>query len=384
MEDRRHRRCAETTEMTPASGCLVIMCGVPCSGKSTAAAELASALREKGIRVTVVDEPSLHLHRNAAYANGHVEKNTRGLLKATVDRSLHRDGPVVIVDACNGIKGYRYELWCIARQVGARSCVVHCDTPEEDARAWNEARRGSGGSSDDDRAAASTPTSAAEWGGWDAKIFDDLAFRFERPDGKNRWDAPLFTLRPPLGGLVAPGDVDGGGAEGCRGGVPGYRDPTRAETMERAVAHIRGTSDGLGSNGPAGKSLEPNAATQPSTLLSDTRLRAEIDAGAQDVVDALVNAGGGATSGGGDGTAGGTAGETRSFGDGCPDLRLRGCVLNLQTLRRLKRTFLKLAANGMARTSAGGDVRTNVKRMFVEYVQQHCDSKHNGVEKTYE
>ena len=352
--------------MTPASGCLVIMCGVPCSGKSTAAAELASALREKGIRVTVVDEPSLHLHRNAAYANGHVEKNTRGLLKATVDRSLHRDGPVVIVDACNGIKGYRYELWCIARQVGARSCVVHCDTPEEYARAWNEARRGSGGSSDDDRAAASTPTSAAEWGGWDAKIFDDLAFRFERPDGKNRWDAPLFTLRPPLGGFAPEETAGGGAAEGCAG-VPGYRDPTRAETMERAVAHIRGTSDGLGSNGPAGKSLEPNAATQPSTLLSDARLRAEIDAGAQDVVDALVNACGEAQ-----------GGETRRFGDGCPDLRLRGCVLNLQTLRRLKRTFLKLAANGMARTSAGGDVRTNVKRMFIEYVQQHVDSKNSG------
>jgi protein KTI12 len=105
--------------MAPVSGCLVIMCGVPCSGKSTAAAELASALSAKGIRTTTVDEPSLHLHRNAGYANGHVEKNTRGLLKATVDRSLHKDGPVVIVDACNGIKGYRYELWCIARQVGA-------------------------------------------------------------------------------------------------------------------------------------------------------------------------------------------------------------------------------------------------------------------------
>ncbi len=355
--------------MTPASGCLVIMCGVPCSGKSTAAAELASALREKGNRVTVVDEPSLHLHRNAGYANGHVEKNTRGLLKATVDRSLHRDGPVVIVDACNGIKGYRYELWCIARQVGARSCVVHCDTPEEDARAWNEARRGSGGSSDD-RAA-----SAAEWGGWDAKIFADLASRFERPDGKNRWDAPLFTLRPPLAG---------GGARGCEG-VPGYRDPTRAETTERAVAHIRGTSDGFGSSGGAsGRSLEPNAATRPSTLLSDTRLRAEIDAGAQDVVDALVNAGGGSTASVGAAVGDVAVGETRSFGGGCPDLRLRGCVLNPQTLRRLKRTFLKLAANGMARTSAGGDVRTNVKRMFVEYVQQHCDSKHSGVEKTYE
>ena len=355
--------------MTPASGCLVIMCGVPCSGKSTAAAELASALREKGIRVTVVDEPSLHLHRNAGYANGHVEKNTRGLLKATVDRSLHRDGPVVIVDACNGIKGYRYELWCIARQVGARSCVVHCDAPEDDARAWNEARRGSGGSSDD-RAAASDPASAAEWGGWDAKIFDDLAFRFERPDGKNRWDAPLFTLRPPLRGFAEDASHSPGGAEGCRG-VPGYRDATRAETMELCVAHVAGASDDRSSGPNAavghGQSLEPNAATQPSTLLSDARLRAEIDAGAQDVVDALVNACGEAQ-----------GGETRRFGDGCPDLRLRGCVLNLQTLRRLKRTFLKLAANGMARTSAGGDVRTNVKRMFIEYVQQHVDSKNSG------
>ena len=45
--------------MAPVSGCLVIMCGVPCSGKSTAAAELASALSAKGIRTTTVDEPSL-------------------------------------------------------------------------------------------------------------------------------------------------------------------------------------------------------------------------------------------------------------------------------------------------------------------------------------
>jgi hypothetical protein len=26
--------------------------------------------------------------------------------------------------------------------------------------------------------------------------FEDLASRFERPDARNRWDAPLFTLRP--------------------------------------------------------------------------------------------------------------------------------------------------------------------------------------------
>ena len=318
--------------MTPASGCLVIMCGVPCSGKSTAAAELASALREKGIRVTVVDEPSLHLHRNAAYANGHVEKNTRGLLKATVDRSLHRDGPVVIVDACNGIKGYRYELWCIARQVGARSCVVHCDTPEEDARAWNEARRGPGGSSDD-RDAASTPASAAEWGGWDEKIFADLAFRFERPDGKNRWDSPLFTLRPPLGGFAPEKRPEGlpRSARGCRGtGTPRGRRRWSAPS-----SHPRNVRRSRVGGGASGRSLEPSAATQPSTLLSDTRLRAEIDAGAQDVVDALARSGRGRRRASG----ADRCRRAASFGDGCPDLRLRGCVLNLQTLRRLKRTF---------------------------------------------
>jgi tRNA uridine 5-carbamoylmethylation protein Kti12 len=49
------------------------------------------------------------------------EKNTRGLLKSTVDRLLYKDGPVVILDSGNHIKGYRYELWCIARQ--ARVCL---------------------------------------------------------------------------------------------------------------------------------------------------------------------------------------------------------------------------------------------------------------------
>lgn len=37
---------------------------------------------------------------------------------------------------------------------------------------------------------------AAEWGGYTPAIFDDLTTRFERPDSKNRWDSPLFTLRP--------------------------------------------------------------------------------------------------------------------------------------------------------------------------------------------
>ena len=47
----------------------MVICGQPCSGKSTAAAAIAAALRERtSLAVTVVDEPSLHIERDAGYA----------------------------------------------------------------------------------------------------------------------------------------------------------------------------------------------------------------------------------------------------------------------------------------------------------------------------
>lgn len=46
---------------------LVIVCGQPCSGKSSAAKWLADSFSEKGQDVSVIDEPSLHLSRNTSY-----------------------------------------------------------------------------------------------------------------------------------------------------------------------------------------------------------------------------------------------------------------------------------------------------------------------------
>ena len=39
-------------------------------------------------------------------------------------------------------------------------------------------------------------------GGYEKDVFDNLVFRFEEPNGMNRWDSPLFTVlhddeRPP-------------------------------------------------------------------------------------------------------------------------------------------------------------------------------------------
>lgn len=47
---------------------LVIICGQPCSGKSTAAACLVKALEKtSNMPVILIDEPSLNLDRNNAY-----------------------------------------------------------------------------------------------------------------------------------------------------------------------------------------------------------------------------------------------------------------------------------------------------------------------------
>ena len=48
---------------------LVVICGQPCSGKSTVAAELRRQLDGYFSATTLVDEPSLHLSRNVSYAS---------------------------------------------------------------------------------------------------------------------------------------------------------------------------------------------------------------------------------------------------------------------------------------------------------------------------
>ena len=187
------------------------------------------------------------------------EKSTRGLVRSAVDRAL-AGRRTVVVDSLNNIKGYRYELWCLAKQVrrgacphlatltqpcppphlpthpttraqaATRYCVVHVDTPAERCREWNEARAQSG-----------APC-------YSAAVFDDLAGRFERPDSRNRWDQPLFTVCPP-----AMHDLDA----------------ATAAQLEAAAAALGGdvaaaAAAGGGQRG-LGKTLKPNLATDTSS-----------------------------------------------------------------------------------------------------------------------
>jgi len=110
--------------------------------------------------------------RNAVLSDSKKEKELRGGLKSEVCRLLHKE-EVVILDALNYIKGFRYELYCASKASKTTQCTVHCDVSPEDAWSWNIERE-----EDDDK--------------YSKDVFDALVMRYEAPVGQNRWDSPLL------------------------------------------------------------------------------------------------------------------------------------------------------------------------------------------------
>lgn len=295
---------------------LVVICGQPCSGKSTTALCLAEVLKESESKQTVkiIDETFFHLDRNQSYANMPAEKNLRGVLRSEVDRSLSKDN-IVIVDSLNSIKGYRYELWCLARAAGIRYCVLFCDVEETHCRKWNEERREKG-----DAAYADN-------------IFDDLLRRFERPDRRNRWDSPLYEILPQRDGVEK-----------------------SSTAITDVVFYLTKKVD---SKSRDVKVLQPTIATQ-SVRFSEANSLYELDRATQEVMNALVEAQSQALGGPLNGV---------SLGQGWPILNLSRSV-GLPELRRLRRTFIKLTGQTSLSGPPPPSDAESAKRMFVDYLNR--------------
>lgn len=295
---------------------LVLICGQPCSGKSTAALCLAEALKESNVKqaIRIIDETSFHLDRNHSYANMPAEKNLRGVLRSEVDRSVSRDN-IVIVDSLNSIKGYRYELWCLARGAGIRYCVLYCDVEEIHCRKWNEDRR------------------VKEEVNYDDKIFEDLVRRFERPDSRNRWDSPLFELFPHKDGIEKSSPV-----------------------ILDAVSYLTKTVD---SKSRDVKNLQPTIATQNSRF-SEANSLYELDKATQEVVSAIVEAQAQAMGGPLNGIP---------LGQELPTINISRSV-GLPELRRLRRTFIKLTGQASLSGPPPPSDAESAKRMFVDYLNR--------------
>lgn len=147
------------------------MCGFPCSGKSTRTLQLKEHLKKLWPVEVVADEDGLA--RNNVYTDAGLEKQLRDRLKSDVARLLSRD-VLVILDALNYIKGFRYELYCLTREARTTHCVVHPLVPQEMCEQWNAQRP---------EAEQYTP-----------EVLAALGQRFEAPDESNRWDRPLVQL----------------------------------------------------------------------------------------------------------------------------------------------------------------------------------------------
>ncbi|XP_069954222.1 protein KTI12 homolog isoform X1 [Cherax quadricarinatus] len=156
---------------------LLLVSGFPSSGKTTRTLQIKTYLeKEKNKNVVVVSENNLLGEgKNEVFRDSRREKDIRGALKADVIRLLNKED-VVILDAANYIKGYRYELYCASKQIKTTQCLVHCLAPIEQAWTWNQARQ--------------------EAEQYAREVFDELVMRYEAPNSSNRWDSPMFTILP--------------------------------------------------------------------------------------------------------------------------------------------------------------------------------------------
>nr|XP_025848023.1 protein KTI12 homolog [Vulpes vulpes] len=221
---------------------LVVLCGLPYSGRSRRAEELRGALEAEGRAVCVVDDAAVLGAEDATvYGDSAREKALRGALRAAVERRLSRRD-VVILDSLNYIKGFRYELYCLARAARTPLCLVYCvrpgsvsagpraaADPSPNGGAGQRPRAEDGGrplaagaavrrdpwaaepqEAEQETAAPALPAfgtlefeESARLGSiasYPPELMEALTVRFEAPDSRNRWDRPLFTLV----GLEAP------------------------------------------------------------------------------------------------------------------------------------------------------------------------------------
>ncbi|KAL9647797.1 hypothetical protein ABK040_015283 [Willaertia magna] len=208
---------------------LIMMVGIPCSGKSKRADEIAEHFKSlktlKG-KVVIVRDDDIVQNIIEAYKDSFNEKQTRGKVKAAVERELTKDD-VVIVDSPNYIKGFRYELFCLARSLRTPHCVVYCDVDiEKHTIQWNKTNSK-----------------------WEEGFLRAMAQRMEVPNEKSRWDNPLFRLTP--------------------------EDPTPVATIEEEMLRPK-------------KTIKPNTATL-NNHLSDNTLMYELDKLTNEIISLIMD-----------------------------------------------------------------------------------------------
>lgn len=173
---------------------LIIICGLPSSGKSTRSKELKEYFEGTGKKVHLVSEnfivPKTCHQKNDYFADSQKEKMCRADLKSEALRLLTPSN-VVILDAGNYIKGYRYELYCASKETRNNKSTLFCGITQEQAWDFNQKRTVT--TQDLEVEVEKLDNSHVAY---TKEIFDLVCQRFEEPQSNNRWDSPLFVCFP--------------------------------------------------------------------------------------------------------------------------------------------------------------------------------------------
>uniref|UniRef100_A0A2C9GWT5 Protein KTI12 homolog n=1 Tax=Anopheles funestus TaxID=62324 RepID=A0A2C9GWT5_ANOFN len=162
---------------------LIVITGLPRSGKSSRAKELEQYFTDNGKGpVHIVSEADCIARSGygvkESFTDTTKEKQIRASLKSEAMKLLTKTS-LVILDGTNYIKGYRYEIFCMSKNARTTQCTLHCAMTVEQ----RDARR--------NEIVQSVTTSGSDL---DADTFDALCQRYEEPQDSSRWDRPLFTV----------------------------------------------------------------------------------------------------------------------------------------------------------------------------------------------
>lgn len=173
---------------------LILVTGVPCSGKTKTAECLKKHIEKRlkednlarHVRI-VTDSDNLDWDgRDNIYMSILKEKELRGWLRAETQRYVNLN-QIVILDAAAYIKGFRYELHCLAKEARTQYCVVEKLLDPETCWKWNEERHNQWASDDDRDQDEPSP-------GYKRETYNALLLRYEKCDESNRWDSPLLRI----------------------------------------------------------------------------------------------------------------------------------------------------------------------------------------------
>lgn len=138
---------------------LIIVTGTPCSGKTYRAQQIQrdfEARIDSSSNRSIVYLPSHHASldtscneqsplqqannpRDVIYENARQEKIARAEEFSAIKKAVNKN-TIVIADAANYIKGFRYQLFCEAKAAATRSVVVHTAAREDECLTWNNVR----------------------------------------------------------------------------------------------------------------------------------------------------------------------------------------------------------------------------------------------------